>query len=348
MRTPGRPARPGWAAAALLGLGACDGAGPAASGWPAPNGTLPSASAAVEKQAKLGRLLFYDPILSADEQTACATCHSELWGMGDGLPTSIGVGGGRLTGPSRSGPNVLARNAPTLWNVAFRGELFWDGREPSLEAQVLLPMHAADELARDPADAVAAIRQIPEYVTLFETAFPGAGDAVTVPHLQQAIAAFERTLISDDALWDAWRDGDARALTSGAQRGLQVFEDAGCDGCHVPPSFESDVYAVRVAGSDVGRFAVTGAEADRGAFRTPTLRNIRESGPYFHDGRAATLEGAIASELASDGVALTADDEAALLEFIGRALVDRSREPYRPKSVPSGLAVPEDGFRIPR
>lgn len=334
-------------------VAACDAEpAPATSDWPAPTGPLPSGDVLVERQAALGRLLFYDPILSGDGETACATCHSELWGMADGLARSVGVGGGHLAGPGRTGPHVLDRNAPTLWNVAFRPALFLDGREPSLEAQVLLPMRAADELARAPADAVLAISQVPEYVTLFGAAFPGDPEPVSVGNLQRAIAAFERGLVSDDGLWDAWRAGDARALSDGMRRGLGVFEDAGCDGCHVPPTFEAELYAVRRSidptAPDLGRFEVTGVDADRGAFRVPTLRNIRESGPYFHDGAVDTLEAAIASELETDGLALDADDERALVDFVGRALVDRSREPYRPKTVPSGLAVPEDGFRIPR
>lgn len=269
--------------------------------------------------------------------------------MGDGLPRSIGLGGGALTGPGREGPNVLPRNAPSLWNVAFRPELFWDGREASLEALALIPLAAPDELGVDPDEAVARLGRVPEYVTLFEAAFAGGAEPVTRDRLLAALAAFQRTLVSDDALWDAWMEGDRAAMSDEMARGWRVFQDVGCDGCHVPPTFMSRGYARRVpAAQDPGRFVVTGREADRGAFRVPSLRNARETAPYFHDGSVATLEGAIRRELAVDGVALADADVAALVAFLGRALVDRSREPDRPEVVPSGLPVPLDGFRIPR
>jgi len=335
----------------VLLLAACEGGAgaprDASSDWPATNGPLPSESSAVAKQATLGRLLFYDPILSGDGQTACATCHSELWGMSDGLPRSVGQGAGLLAGPGRRGPNVLTRNAPTLWNVAFRTELMWDGREPSLEAQVLMPLHADSELGLDPDEAARRIASSPDYVARFAAAFPKAPD-VSVAHVQAAIAAFERTLIADDSLWDAWRDGDARALSDAQVRGYDVFVASGCDGCHVPPLFESDVFAVRRAGDDLGRMLVTEDVHDRGAFRTPTLRNMRESGPYFHDGAVVELHDAIVSELDVDGVTLAPADLDALVSFVGRALVDVSRAPDRPDTVPSGLPLPEDGFRIVR
>jgi len=327
---------------------ACDAALPP-SGWPPPSGPMPADDPQVARQAAVGRLLFYDPILSADGETACATCHSEIWGMGDGLPRSIGLFGGTLAGPGRDGPNVLARNAPSLWNVAFRQELFWDGRVASLEELALVPLQAPDELGLAPLEAARRISQIPEYVTLFGAAFPAEPEPISPTTLARALAAFQRMLVSDRALWDAWMDGDPRAMTPEMQRGWEVFRDAGCDGCHVPPTFMSARFLRRDPTSqDPGREAVSGAPQDRGAFRVPSLRNARETGPYFHDGSAPTLEAAIRRELAVDGVALADADVDALARFLGRALIDRSREPDRPEVVPSGLPVPEDGFRIPR
>ncbi len=300
------------------------------------------------RQRELGRLLFYDPVMSADGETACATCHSELWGMSDGLPTSIGLGGGLLTGPGRKGPNMLTRNAPTLWNVGYRDVLFWDGRETSLEVQALSPMHSPVELGMSPEEVVLELRTIDEYVAYFEDAFGDESESVTVERLATALAVFERSLVSRDSLYDGFLDGDQKALDAEQQRGLEVFEASGCDSCHIPPLFSSSIFAVRRDTADPGRFAVSGLEADRGAMLTPTLRNLRDSAPYFHDGQSATLEEAVSFEIERSGVTLSSADEDALVAFLGRGLADRSREPDRPETVPSGLEVPVDGFRIPR
>lgn len=316
--------------------------------WPA----LPTVD---PRAAALGRLLFYDPILGSDGETACATCHSEIWGLSDGLPTSIGVGGGTLTGPGRKGPNLGTRNAQSLWNVVFREPLFWDGREDSLEDQALFPLHSPIELDKSPEQAVADISKIETYRELFAEAFgpPLPGDPpstgpVTVGRLQVALAEFQRTFIADRSSYDRWVDGDDGALTPQMVRGMAVLHESGCTSCHAPPLFSSDTFHARHRSDDPGLMATTNLESDRGRFRTPTLRNVRMSEPYFHDGSIPTLREAITLELDRDGVALSAEDLDALEAFVGRALVDRSREPFRPKTVPSGLPVPLDGFRIVR
>jgi cytochrome c peroxidase len=303
-------------------------------------------------RAELGRLLFYDPILSSDGEVACATCHSEHWGMGDGLPLAIGVGAGPLVGPGRVGGVVGRRNAPTLWNVAARRELFWDGRAPSLEEQALLPFENERELALPVEDALAAIADVPEYVELFGAAFE---DAPIGEHtLAAALAAFQRTLVSDHAPYDAYLAGDDGALTATMREGLQLLSELECDSCHAPPLFQSDRYAARlaIAEDDLGRFEVTGEPADRGAFRVPPLRNARDTGPYFHDGSVATLREAVAIEVDNQAAAghreLTAAELDALTELIGKGLRDLSHNPDRPERVPSGLPIPRDGFRIPR
>lgn len=335
------------------GLGAaCDaGLGDTANVPPWGIDAWPVVDAPSDASVELGRLLFYDPILSSDRQTACATCHSEVWGMSDGLPRSIGVGGGLLTGPGRVGPNVLQRNAPSLWNVAFRESLFWDGRETVLEQQVLSPMHSPVELGRDPEEVVTALAALPDYRSRFEAAF-GADVGVTTAGLTRALADFMRSLVSDRALYDGWVDGDDGALTPAMQRGMQRFGELGCATCHVPPRFESERYVDRgVGGDDTGREQVSGDARDRFAFRVPSLRNAQSTDPYFHDGSVAKLEDAILHELRrSPGFdpARVDDDVAVLTAFVGRGLVDTSREPTRPDKVPSGLEVPVDGFRIPR
>ncbi len=301
-----------------------------------------------------GRLLFYDPILSGDRATACVTCHSEKWGLGDGLATSIGLGGEGAIGPGRTGPTSTERNAPTLWNVAYRGVLFWDGRSPSLEEQALEPMRSPIELGLDPEEAAARVAAIPAYVDLLRAAFPEEADPVTPSTLARALAALQRTFITRRAPYDQYVRGDAGALDEETQLGMNLFAESGCAGCHAPPLFASDLYAMRgVDSDDEGRARVTEDDRDHGAFRVPTLRNVRDTEPYFHDGSILTLQEAVAHEVAvqvAAGASRPLDEAeiAAIVRFVKKALQDTSESPERPASVPSGLPIPEDGFRIPR
>jgi len=337
------------AAVVLLGLGGCD---DDAGGPPWGRVPFPEAPSVDPRVAELGRLLFYDPVLSTDAETACATCHSELWGMSDGLPTSIGVGGGRLTGPGRKGGAAMTRNAPTLWNVGLRETLFLDGREATLEQQVSAPLHSPIELGKPLNAVLAELRSIPEYVALFAAAFasnvPEA--ALNEENFRKALSDFERTLVSRDSLYDAFVAGDARALDADMQEGMRTFDALGCTSCHVPPTFDMEGFFARGIGSgDRGRAEVSGLPEDEGAFRVPTLRNVRLTEPYFHDGSVATLEAAIAHEVRNEtGRGPTARELEGLMAFLGRGLVDESREPDRPEVVPSGLPVPLDGFRVLR
>ncbi|MEM9191084.1 MAG: cytochrome c peroxidase [Myxococcota bacterium] len=326
-----------------------------ASAIEAPPGLVQDATA--DARVALGRLLFYDPILSADGETACATCHSEIWGMSDGLDRSVGVGGDGPTGPGRSGPNVTRRNSLALWNVAYRTALFWDGRSTSLEEQALLPIEEPEELGRELDAVVRDIAANAEYERLFASAFPNELP-VTSDQMGRALADFQRTLVSARAPYDQYVAGDEDALDPTSVDGMFLFAEAGCADCHVPPHFMADRYHHRNAPpapgiDDRGRAEVTGASEDMRAFRVPSLRNLRETGPYFHGGTVATLEEAVAHEVreqVASGAsrALTEDETAAIARFLRRGLIDRSAEPDRPDEVPSGLAVPLDGFRIIR
>lgn len=320
---------------------------------PVPAAPEPADNPGTPEKVALGKLLFYDPILASDHKVACATCHSEVWGMSDGLARSIGIDGEGPTGPGRKGPNVTRRNAQTLWNVAYRETLFTDGRAPTLEEQVLGPLHEAVELGREPAEVVADLAAIPEYVGLFEAAFPGESPAVTIEAMKRAIAAFERTLVTDRSPYDQYAGGDAGSLSEPARRGMFLFAEVGCAVCHKPPLFESAAFANRgvpgIAGiDDAGREEVTHDPADHGAYRVPTLRNIRESGPYFHTGAVETLEEAVTHEAALADREVTDDEIADLVSFLNKGLIDPSRSPGRPTKVPSGFDVPVDGFRVPR
>ncbi|MGB8331108.1 MAG: cytochrome c peroxidase [Polyangiales bacterium] len=305
-----------------------------------------------ETRLELGKLLFYETLLSGDRETACATCHSEIWGMSDALPRSVGLGAGLLAGPGRRGPNIMRRNAPTLYNLAFRESFFLDGRTPTLEEQALVPMLEADEMGRDPEDSVAEMATIPEYVDRFAESFPD-DPRVTVANMASALSAFQRTLLSQRSLYDAYVKGDLGALNEEVIEGMFRFAEMGCDACHSPPLFESERFENRSVPDvdgvlDEGLMETTGRSDDRGKFRVPTLRNVAFSDPYFHNGVIAKLEDAVAHELEQSGMPYTDEDARLIKLFIDKALRDESREPDRPQSLPSGLPLPRDGTQIIR
>jgi cytochrome c peroxidase len=262
------------------------------------------------------------------------------------------------SGLARRGPHRSRRNAPALWNLAWRSALFWDGRAATLEAQVLGPLTDPDELARDPDALVRDLGAIDAYVQRFAEAFPHEAPAVSLPHLQRALAAFERTLISDRAPYDRHVLGDPGALAPVEVRGLGHFLRVGCAGCHPPPLFSTERYALApeplperptpepLPWTDLGRYEVTRDPQDLGRLRAPSLRNLRESAPYFHDGSSDTLDEALERELrARSNVSLAPSERAELLAFLRDGLLDRTRMPAWAEHVPSGLPVPRDDYR---
>jgi cytochrome c peroxidase len=271
--------------------------------------------------------------------------------MSDALPRAVGNGAGPLAGPGREGPNTLRRNSPTLFNLAFRESLFWDGRTETLEDQAIMPLLAEDELGLDPGTAVAELVAIPEYVDLFAEAFPD-DPRVTVGNLGSALAAFQRTFISDRSIYDAYVNGDAGVFADELVDGMFRFAEMGCNDCHSPPLFESETFANRniadVEGViDDGRAEVTGRSEDLGKFRTPPLRNVIDTEPYFHNGSVKSLEDAVLHELEQSGMPYTDEDVQLIKLFIDKALRDDSRQAERPQDVPSGLPVPLDGPIFP-
>jgi cytochrome c peroxidase len=240
----------------------------------------------------LGRRLFYDRRLSLNDSISCSSCHDPHLTFTDGRPHSLGVGG------------VLGtRNAPTVINAAYERKLFWDGRAGTLEDQVGGPMANPSEMNQAHEVAISKLNADPGLRRQFEEAF-GPGP-ITLSKVEQAIASFERTLISGNSPFDRYRYGnDASALKPSAIRGLAVFEDpkkGNCVACHTIGAtyalFSDGLFhnlGVGVNGegeiTDVGRFAQTKRETDRAAFKTPTLRNVAESAPYMHDGSLKTLK----------------------------------------------------------
>ncbi len=343
---------------ALLATGCGDSAGASgAGGAPAVDSLTPwpitafpalpeIADDVPEARIDLGRLLFFDPILSGDKQTACVTCHSELWGMGDGIARGIGQGAGLDAGPGREGPNELRRNTPSLYNIVFRPSLLWDGRETVLEEQALVPIFAEDELGADEATLLSDLGGIAEYVLRFEDAFP-EDPRVTMENAASALAAYQRTLISDRATYDAYVKGRSNLMNADEIEGMFRFAEMGCDDCHTPPLFESETFANRnvpeVEGIvDHGLEEVTGREEDRGKFRAMSLRNLLSTEPYFHNGSVKTMSAAIRHELEQSGEPFTDDDLHLIELFIDKTLRDETRKPIRPVAVPSDLPLPID------
>ena len=287
----------------------------------AQNPETPAITRADPATEHLGRLLFWDPILSGNRDTACATCHHPDFAYADGRDLSRGTGAVGL-GPARADVSkgqvpVVKRNSPTILNVAFNGvddnrvrrrrfngsaasvdparaPMFWDSRVRSLETQALEPIKALEEMrghaypeAAAVDTVVARLRKVPEYVSLFEDAF-GSGAAVDGPRIGDAIAAFERSLVAMNSPFDRFRAGDVDALNAQQRRGLDTFDEVGCDRCHDGVMFSDfDHHAEGVREHPL--LAQPDAGAGRFRFRTPSLRNVALTAPYMHNGTLATL-----------------------------------------------------------
>ncbi len=269
---------------------------------------------------ELGRLLFWDPILSGGKDVACATCHHPDFAYADGRDLSLGPGSVGL-GPARTDLTggripVVKRNSPTVLNTVFNGldrrrrrrgsdgtsvsvdqsraPMFWDNRMRSLEAQALEPIKAFEEMrgsayAEDVAvdSAVARLQAIPEYVALFQEAF-GPETSISADQLAGALAAFQRSLVAMNSPFDRFRAGDSTALTAEQQRGFREFDDAGCDRCHRGLMFSD--YDLEAEGvRENPRLSEPDEGAGRFRFRTPSLRNVALTAPYMHNGILATL-----------------------------------------------------------
>jgi cytochrome c peroxidase len=245
----------------------------------------------------LGRLLFFDPILSATRNVACATCHHPQHGWADGRPTPLGVHASGI-GPARKRVQSaaflpLTRNTPTILNAAFNGiesgkpfepaksPMFWDNRVHSLEVQALAPIRQREEMRGDvcrEAEAVPAmverLKSIPEYIKLFET-------EITAAKVTQAIAAYERTLITPDTPFDRFMRGDKTAMTAEQQQGMAAFQKAGCALCHNGPMLSD--FKLHAIG-------LTDSATNRTEFRTPSLRNLQHTAPYMHHGGSITVD----------------------------------------------------------
>ncbi len=296
---------------------------------------IPKDNPLSKAKIELGRMLYFDGRLSADGNVPCAGCHNPYHGYADPEAFSPGVGF------KRGG-----RNSPTVTNRLFSAEQFWDGRAADLEAQAHGPVTNPVEMALPSHDvAVSRIATVKGYPPLFEKAF---GDPkVTMARIAQAIASFERTVLSGDSAWDRWQAGDKQALSPQQIRGFDLFRGkATCETCHVSFNFSDEGYhnlgvgwdAATGTMKDKGRADVTKAARDEGAFKTPTLRDIVLSAPYMHDGSEATLEEVV--QFYDRGgnpnpnldpkikpLGLSASEQADLVAFM-QALTGRNTQPH--------------------
>jgi len=229
-------------------------------------------------RVKLGKALFFDPRLSGSNWISCATCHNPTMGWSDGLPTAIG-----------NGQKALKRATPTILNTAYGFLQMWDGRASSLEHQAMGPIESSGEMNQDPEKVVEELSKIQGYQEMFKDAYPGRG--INKDTISAALAAFQRTIITPDAPFDRWVKGDENAISADAKRGFEVFEGQGnCATCHSGYNFTDDgFHNIGLDDDDPGRYAINKLPVLKGAFKTPTLRNIAVTAPYMHNGAYKTL-----------------------------------------------------------
>ena len=288
----------------------------------------PAAPALVD----LGRNLYYETRLSLDESMSCNTCHDLVTYGVDGNPTSAGISG-----------ELGGRNSPTVYHAAGHVAQFWDGRAADVEEQakgpILNPVEMAMPSEREVMDRLGGIA---EYVGAFEAAFPGDPNPMTYDNLGTAIGAFERGLVTPSR-WDEYLAGEDDALTPDEKDGLAASLDAGCQTCHAGAYLGGNMFQKLgtvepwPSQTDLGRFAVTGEEADRMMFKVPSLRNVARTGPYYHDGSVSTLWDAV--QLMSThqlGRALTDDQTRAILVYL-EALTGEIPVDYIAPPEPFGL-----------
>jgi cytochrome c peroxidase len=283
---------------------------------------------ATPSKLELGKMLYFDPRLSASHAISCSSCHNIGLGGGDAEPTSIGhrwQHGGR--------------NAPTVFNAVFNKAQFWDGRAKDLEQQAGGPMVNPVEMASPEAHVSEQLKGIPGYVDAFTKAYPEERDPITLGNAQKAIAVFEATLITPNAPFDRFLNGEENALSAAQKAGLALFMDKGCSTCHSGINIGGGMYApfgvVEKPGAeflppaDKGRFMVTKTPSDEYVFKVPTLRNIALTAPYFHTGQSWDLRQAVAVMGTSQlGTQLTDDDVDKITAFLDSLTGEQPKVTY--------------------
>ncbi|MBU3890874.1 cytochrome-c peroxidase [Methylosinus sporium] len=277
---------------------------------------------------ELGKELFFDPRISSSQLISCNSCHNLSLGGVDAGSTSIGHGW-------QKGP----RRAPTVLNAVFNVAQFWDGRSEDLKAQAKGPVQAGVEMNNTPSNVEATLNSIPAYVASFQKAFPGDNKPASFDNFAKAIEAFEATLVTPNSRLDKFLAGDEAALDATQKKGLRLFIDKGCSGCHDGVNAGGGNYAqfgavekpsaAILPEADKGRFAVTKSPADVFSFRVAPLRNVALRAPYFHTGQVWTLEEAVEVMAKSQlGVQLAPDETTAIVAFLGALTGDQPKVDY--------------------
>lgn len=294
---------------------------------------VPASNKITEARVELGKTLFFDKRLSGDEAMSCATCHDPNKGWSDGRPTAIGHLGKKLE-----------RATPTIINSGYSRLQMWDGRFKSLEEQALGPLNSPEEMNADVDEVLRRLKSVPQYTAMFEKAYPGEG--ITAQTLAKAIAAFERTVVATESPLDRYLNGDKTALTEPAKRGFDLFRDkARCFLCHQGHNFMDDGFHNLgfKRQFDPGRFVFSPVKINRGAFKTPTLRDIALTAPYMHHGVYKTLEEVVEHyDRGGDGVenldpnifplGLTAEEKKDLVAFLNS--LTGKRVPFKAPKIP--------------
>ncbi|MFK7922826.1 MAG: cytochrome-c peroxidase [Bacteroidia bacterium] len=332
-----------------------------------------------EAKVRLGRMLFFDPILSGNKDVACATCHLPDNGFAESLQISIGVNGhGRGSKRKFKEPNTIPftqRNSQTVLNAAFNGmdfsdnydpesaPMFWDMRAKSLEAQALEPIKSLPEMRGDQIPeaeildrVVARLEKIPAYQSMFAAAFPSE-NTISATNMAKAIACYERTLVTNNSRFDKFMRGDKSAISISEKEGFQQFILSGCGSCHNGPMFSDyQKHVLGVPKSDKLDTPDVGIDSSF-AFRTPSLRNLRFTSPYMHNGSFYSLrrvlefyediaDGKMRNPNVSKdqvdplikGIELRVMEMSPILSFLN-TLNDDSFDKSQPETVPSGLPV---------
>ncbi|RDE19727.1 tryptophan tryptophylquinone biosynthesis enzyme MauG [Motiliproteus coralliicola] len=239
---------------------------------------FPASNPYSAEKAQLGKMLFFDQRLSRNFNMSCATCHNPSLGWEDGVPGAFGGQG-----------KTLDRHSPTILNLAWGEEFFWDGRAPSLEEQIKGPIQSPNEMNIPIAQVVDRLQAVQGYRNLFSRVFPNEG--ISEQSILKSIATYERTIVSGTAPFDRWIDGDSAAISDAAKRGFALFNDeAGCNRCHTGWNFtDNRFHDIGLATPDNGRMTITQQPSDQHAFKTPGLRNISQRAPYMHNGSLKTL-----------------------------------------------------------
>jgi cytochrome c peroxidase len=289
----------------------------------------------------LGKQLYFDTRLSKDNTISCATCHNPAMGWSDAGPTSKGING-----------QMGGRRSPPVSNAAYSLLQFWDGRAPSLEEQAKGPIQNPIEMGNTHEVMIRSVEDIPGYVEEFQHVF--GTKTLTVDMVADAIAAFERTVVTTDSPFDRYVNGDDEALTPLEKKGLEIFNGKGhCTACHWGAYFsDGRFHNLGVLESDpkkpdLGRYVVTNNPKDKGAFKTPTIRDVALRAPYMHNGSEKTLEDVV--DLYNKGgrsgdpnldplivpLGLTANEKKALVEFMKRAMTSTNPEVANVKPIPA-------------